>query len=556
MEELSEIQIVISNVTEDNISIIADKVKSVTYFKNEIDGEDLLIENFISLVPIRFKNLNVIAKLFVILCDYYSGLKTKFIDYVFNVGNDDGLFLSKLNPSFFLHYCLLNKLYTIGDIIQKLKDIPQNMNQNIAFISFFFIDDISKSDNDFFNYLCDVRKKAQEGYFFGPYMRDIPSFEQMKNNNFEDLHLLLKHGTLDPLLICIRNDDLDKFVEFSAQSNFDRDRIVSTSCFDPIYYPSSKMSLIEFAIISNAVSIFKTMFLSKFPLTENIFQFAVCSCNYEIIRILDNEGAITKKCLAAAAVYRPVEIFDWLLSQFYPSLTDGNQKNLSRETAEELSFLFGEAIKMNNFSCITFCIHHFPDVINCTCNSENEHPLFIALNSPFILRYLLSQPSINVNPVSFSSTPFLRAVQLGKLEQVKIFLGTDGVDLLYEDGSGMNALMFAANDGYLSILKLLVETNKYDINHFSTYHETALFVACRENRVDVVQYLISLPNIDAEIKSNQDNTCLHIACMRNLFDIVKLLVESGKVNVNEPGFHGLKPFEMATDNNIKALLSK
>ena len=555
-KQISDLQLSMADVTPESIQEIKDQILSTKYFQEEIDGQSLLLENFLTLVNIRFSHLDTIVDLFISLLNDFPNLKQLLLNKVFHFDKDDGNFLLKTNSLFFLRFCYKKDLFAIQEIIKNLQLIPNpdSYQQHITFIAFFFLDDIFYSNEEYFNIICKYRKNAETNYFFGLYMKDIPLFETMKENQFKELHLLLEKGYLDPLLVSIRNDDINMFNSLSISPNFDQNMIIKKSIFDPNYTPNSDISLIDFAILSNAISIFKMMLLNNYNLDDHIFEFAACSCNNEIIHILANEGKTPTKCLAYAAAYRPSGLFQWIIQQYYPSLDSENKEKLSQNVFDELSFAFGEAVKMNNFSCLTYCLDRSIDLCNSTNNSDFKHPLFLALNSPFILKYLLEIPEINLNPVSYNSTPFLLTVQMGNEESFNILLNKKGVNINYEDQKGMNAFMWASMNGHLSIVKSLYETHKFNINQTdSMYHETALYKACAEGRTEIVEFLLSLPEIDTSIKSNQDNTCLHISCQRNRIEIVKLLINSGKVNKLEPGFHNILPQDMTSNQEIKSL---
>ena len=554
MEELADIQLTIADVTLDTIGRVKQSIESAKVFNGD-EGESLLLDNFLSLVPIRFHNLDVITSLFSELLETFKTLKNKLEESVFSVPNDDGLFLQKRNQLFFMKSAFKHGIFPTSYIIEKIEQMPDSHPQVKTYVAFFFIEEIANEKPEFFERMINIRKKAECAYFFGQYMQEIPSFQDMKSNSFKDLHTLLEKGYLDPTLLSIKNDDDNEFVAISAQPWFSKDRRVKQSIFDPIYFPEEDASLFDFCASCGSIKVFKIMLLSTYEVDENLFEFSVCSCNYEMVHILEQQGKATKKCLAAAAVFRPLDIFEWLIRSFYSDIFSFDGKGrLSDNSMKELSYTFAAAIDMNSFFCADFCVSHGVDV-NSSENKDDMHPLFLALKHPSMLKYLLSLEGINKNPTAYDATPFLRAVQLGNEPAFDILFSTEGIDIEFKNNSGMNSFMFAAQNGHFNILKKLFESKRFNVNDTDMHGETALHKACIEGRSQVVEFLINQSEVNPSIKTNMDYTCLHVACMNNRVDVVRILVGSGRVNTKEPGFRNMTPEQLTTNDEIKKILS-
>lgn len=183
-------------------------------------------------------------------------------------------------------------------------------------------------------------------------------------------------------------------------------------------------------------------------------------------------------------------------------------------------------------------------------------------NNLEIIKLLLENPNIDVNRKSHT---YKKAwYQYEKDENIVEF-------------AEMAPLHSAVIYDNLEIVKLLLDYPYTDINSkiyymchkgssFSegkTELKTALHIAVENSNYEMVKILINHPSIDANILSyifesekEFQMTALHIATLKNQSSIVKLLLDSGKIDIGIKDNLGRTVYQIATDIEIKSLLSE
>ena len=128
-------------------------------------------------------------------------------------------------------------------------------------------------------------------------------------------------------------------------------------------------------------------------------------------------------------------------------------------------------------------------------------------------------------------TPFICACETGRLEDVKMYLGTGAVDDVNMTGKRSNGFN----------------------------HRTGLMLAVEKEHINVVKYLLSFPSIKISEVDNNDWNCLHFAAAynRKTSETIKLLLNHEQCNttkvINVKHRHGLTPLNCAEYSNRSKL---
>ncbi|KAF7184660.1 hypothetical protein CNMCM7691_005972 [Aspergillus felis] len=210
----------------------------------------------------------------------------------------------------------------------------------------------------------------------------------------------------------------------------------------------------------------------------------------------DYESSYNETALLRAAEDGSEEVVRYLLSL---NKTPINYQDRDGKTA--LHF----AVESGDLSKVTALLEH-PD-IHVLKTSEDYHSrplLHCAVNQhcvdPQIMKALLAQPDINVNPRDLCArTPLASAALNGEAELVKLLLQRHDVDLFPLDNCGNTPLLLAAEEGKIQIVNMLLKVPGTDIWHRNQWNNTALALAAESGHAEVVRRLL-----DPDLKVTKD----------------------------------------------------
>jgi len=134
----------------------------------------------------------------------------------------------------------------------------------------------------------------------------------------------------------------------------------------------------------------------------------------------------------------------------------------------------------------------------------------------------LLQQGANIEATGrFGDTPLLRAIQMEKVEMVRLLL-EKGADA---NSRGGVALAMAADQGNMEMVRLLLDKGANPEGK-DGFGGTALLKAVERGNIDVVKLLLD-KGANTEAKSGNGPTALHLAATRGDTEVVKLLLEKG-----------------------------
>jgi ankyrin repeat protein len=142
----------------------------------------------------------------------------------------------------------------------------------------------------------------------------------------------------------------------------------------------------------------------------------------------------------------------------------------------------------------------------------------------------------------------------GKLEIMKLFVGTIGIDMNSKDSCGYTAFQAAAQYGRLDVVKLLIATNGIDLDSKDMYGRTAFTSAAAGGQLDIVSLLIATKGIDLKSQDEFGRTALASAARYGHINIIKLLVEMNAVDSTSESKEGPMAFIEAAARDYHDIL--
>lgn len=214
--------------------------------------------------------------------------------------------------------------------------------------------------------------------------------------------------------------------------------------------------------------------------------------------------------------------------------------------------------------------------VNST-NAEGWSALHLAVkaNKPAIVKELLSNKKINMNPTlpvdsvftdsdtkwyADGQTPLLLAAYYGYSDIVTMLLSY-GADILAKDSiDDAMAIHIASAKGYYRVVEAILESaaarnSKIDIvNVGDNTGTTPLMWAAMNNQVTVISILI---RYKASVNMQDDDgwTPLHFAAASDSYRAVEILLNNG-ADANIADIDGKRAVNVTTDTDIEALLNK
>jgi len=159
------------------------------------------------------------------------------------------------------------------------------------------------------------------------------------------------------------------------------------------------------------------------------------------------------------------------------------------------------------------------NLINHT-NIKGESLLTIAIkNRDLAMIELLVRKGMDVNFQEFSGmTPLMWAVQIGDLDIVAYFLAQEGIQVNSVNKSSESALHFAVSDSApnITIIKMLLKHGA-DVNRVDENGKTGLMIAARKGQASVIHMLLAHDHIDVNMCDLQGNTALMYAVQQDFF---------------------------------------
>ena len=210
-------------------------------------------------------------------------------------------------------------------------------------------------------------------------------------------------------------------------------------------------------------------------------------------------------------------------------------------------------------------------------NSEGWSALHVAVkeNNPTIVKELLSQKWINMNPVlpvdtilmdgdnkwyADGQTPLLLASYYGYADIANMLLSY-GADVLAKDSiDDAMAIHIASARGNANVVSAILDSSAARnagidiVNVGDNTGTTALMWASMNNQVTVIAALLRY-KADVNFQDDDGWTALHFAAASDSYRATEILLKNNS-DANISDIEGKKPVDITTDTDIKALLNK
>ena len=276
-------------------------------------------------------------------------------------------------------------------------------------------------------------------------------------------------------------------------------------------------------------------------------------------------------------VYIAVSLFLLSFALYSQEITNSEiftNYNNGEETVNSNSIFF-TAIENGDISKVRELLKNGTDVNSTNAEGWSALHLAVKANKPAIVKELLSNKKINMNPTlpvdsvftdsdtkwyADGQTPLLLAAYYGYSDIVTMLLSY-GADILAKDSiDDAMAIHIASAKGYYRVVEAILESaaarnSKIDIvNVGDNTGTTPLMWAAMNNQVTVISILI---RYKASVNMQDDDgwTPLHFAAASDSYRAVEILLNNG-ADANIADIEGKMAVNVTTDTDIEALLNK
>lgn len=276
-------------------------------------------------------------------------------------------------------------------------------------------------------------------------------------------------------------------------------------------------------------------------------------------------------------VYIAVSLFLLSFALYSQEITNSEiftNYNNGEETVNSNSIFFS-SIENGDIDKVRELLKNGTDVNSTNAEGWSALHLAVKANKPAIVKELLSNKKINMNPTlpvdsvftdsdtkwyADGQTPLLLAAYYGYSDIVTMLLSY-GADILAKDSiDDAMAIHIASAKGYYRVVEAILESaaarnSKIDIvNVGDNTGTTPLMWAAMNNQVTVISILI---RYKASVNMQDDDgwTPLHFAAASDSYRAVEILLNNG-ADANIADIDGKRAVNVTTDTDIEALLNK
>ena len=276
-------------------------------------------------------------------------------------------------------------------------------------------------------------------------------------------------------------------------------------------------------------------------------------------------------------VYIAVSLFLLSFALYSQEITNSEiftNYNNGEETVNSNSIFF-TAIENGDISKVRELLKNGTDVNSTNAEGWSALHLAVKVNNPAIVKELLSNKKINMNPTlpvdsvftdsdtkwyADGQTPLLLAAYYGYSDIVTMLLSY-GADILAKDSiDDAMAIHIASAKGYYKVVEAILDSaaarnSKIDIvNAGDNTGTTPLMWAAMNNQVTVISILIKY-KANVNMQDDDGWTPLHFAAASDSYRAAEILLNNG-ADANIADIEGKRAVNVTTDTDIEALLNK
>ncbi|EAY05872.1 hypothetical protein TVAG_284550 [Trichomonas vaginalis G3] len=356
----------------------------------------------------------------------------------------------------------------------------------------------------------------------------------------------------------IKNDDLDKLIEYSADPKFSVEQRIFQN------------SLLELAALYGSLNCFKFLQVKGAKFTEKTVMNSIKSDNYEIFHIAEQNVKINKKMLDEAILQHNDPIINYIIDKY-----SINYSYSACAKSFNFKYLFNKLIQsgdINNFdspdgNCLLcLCGTCFDMFVKFLCehgadanifDSQGHTPIYYATEYCESKNMkILIEHGADIFKAKYEDNQMnilMKACKSNDLEVVKTIMDCKDRPEFYKflketDIDGKTSLHFAIGSGNIEIIDLLIDSG-LDINCADRAKCTPFMVACHihGNDINLLKHLIE-KGADIHKKDHIGCTCLSYLVDEEQLEGLKFLVEQG-ADINVRNQLGTTPLLKVADTN-------
>ncbi|KAJ5437781.1 uncharacterized protein N7458_008779 [Penicillium daleae] len=160
--------------------------------------------------------------------------------------------------------------------------------------------------------------------------------------------------------------------------------------------------------------------------------------------------------------------------------------------------------------------------------SSSLHHAILRLDKS-ILQTWLATPGLDVNILAGGQSPLQVAVQLGRIDALKMLLNFRGININARGGDP--PLCQAVEKGALEAVQLLVKQGEQLLvnERICLTRDTALCIAARDGNLEIVRALLLHRHLNPNLENNRLEHPLFLAAKRGNLQVVNALLEDGRL---------------------------
>lgn len=279
--------------------------------------------------------------------------------------------------------------------------------------------------------------------------------------------------------------ELKKLVE--NESRFDVDQRIPTDTLEIIDLLKHNPTLLQFAAFHSAKQCFGYLITqgANYSITDDVgtplSYFALAGGSDEIIGICREY-----QCDFTGATHIAAKFFR---NELFQRIYENEDNDLNRTISDNNDSVFMQSLLAENLELVEFCIEH-----GCNPNEHNAQdftPISIISHCNLYesVHLLASLKGININEVIDHKTPLQFAAEFGLVENVRVLLENEDIDVNAKTTNGMTALHIASANGRAEIVNLLLKHPNTDPNIQDKMLQTPLHKAATADQVEVMKVL-------------------------------------------------------------------
>jgi len=410
-ECLIQLQDLLSEISEENY----DKTKEEIYQLRFINY-GIIIQEILCAVPIRptkiMQYINLLADMSRENVKF-KDLKAKMLNYIVFSLNSNDLIQQNLSSYVFLRLCYEQKVFSFQEIASSFTHYIENPSTCIFKYPFAGI--------AFQNII---------------YFHEFFIFARYFQSKSDGIKFLMDDSALVQI---IKHDDIESFQLLTLSPEFDYNAIIPVNPFNIYPILRKEHNIAQCAAAYGSEKIFRFLFLN-ISHDYDLSTYAVAGGNFEIIRILDQNGVDFSHCLEIAIQYHHQEVFRWIVI----TKIGEDKEALYKE------IIMKSSVSHNNvkiaFRCVSIIgpdgktpLHHSsicgwygitklflisdPEILyKADSNGDMPHHYAAANNHSHILRLLYSHCS-QKNPMIFDGSGesvFIKAINSFSIDALKV----------------------------------------------------------------------------------------------------------------------------------------